>query len=210
MGSVFHPIGSQPPWVYWARRAALVLAALLVVAAVIWVFRPQPDAPVTAVPGTSSASASGTAGASASPSDSPSASPTPTGPLACDATNSGLTLAGYQKVKQNAKQPFRVSVTNTGAQPCILDLKPATFSLTVTSGADRIWSTDDCPKWVPAHKQTLNAKKVYEFTVDWPVTRSAAGCKTAKSILGTGTYVATAAFATDAKARQVFVVTKAK
>ena len=31
MGSLLHPVGSQPPLVYWARRGALVLAVVLVV-----------------------------------------------------------------------------------------------------------------------------------------------------------------------------------
>ena len=50
MGSLFHPIGSQPAWVYWARRGALVLAVVAVIAALIFVFRPQPEAPVAVQP----------------------------------------------------------------------------------------------------------------------------------------------------------------
>jgi len=209
MGSLFHPVGSQPAWVYWARRGAIVLAAVLLIGLVIYMFRPQPEAPVAAVPATTAATPTVSISAEPSTSTSPTASPTPTGPLMCDASNSTLTLAGYQKVKQDAKQTFRVGLTNTGGQPCVLDLKPSTFSLTVTSGSDRIWSTDDCAKWVPSHKQTLKAKKAYEFTISWPVARSSAGCKTTKALLGAGTYVAAATFAADAKARQVFVVTKA-
>jgi hypothetical protein len=210
MGSLFHPVGSQPAWVYWARRGALVLAVVLLVAVAFNVFRPPADARVTAVPVTNSTSVTPPVSATPSDSESPSASPTPTGPLACDATNSSLTIAGYQKVRQDAKQPFKLALTNNGGQPCVLDLKPATFSLTVTSGTDRIWSTDDCDKWVPSHKGTLKSKKAYEFSIVWPVSRSASGCRTPKAMLGPGTYVASAAFASDAKARQVFVVTKAK
>ena len=210
MGSLLHPVGSQPPLVYWARRGALVLAVVLVIAALLFVFRPQPQAPVVATPATSSITTPvSTPTVTPSASDTPSASPTPTGPLTCDATNSQLALAGYQKVKQNGKQLFKLSITNSGKETCILDLKPSTFTLTVASGTDKIWTTDDCDKWVPSHKGKLKAGKVYEFGVTWPVARSTSGCKTSKAVLGTGTYVASAAFATDAKARQVFVVTKA-
>ncbi len=209
MGSLFRPVGSQPAWVYWARRGSIVLAALLLIALVVYVLRPQPESSVGAVPATPTPSVTPAQSATPTESGSPSPSPTPTGPLACDATNSGLTLAGYQKVKQNAKQTFTLAVTNNGAEPCVLDLTPSTFSLTVTSGTDRIWTTDDCDKWVPSHKGTLKSKKSYEFSISWSVNRSAAGCKTLKASLGAGTYVASAAFATDAKARQVFVVSKA-
>lgn len=209
MGSLLHPVGPQPAQVYWLRRGALVLGVVAVVAALAFVFRPQPQVPVTAVPASPSVSAAPTVAATASTSPSPSASPTATGPLACDATNTTLGLAGYKKVKQDAKQPFSLTITNTGKQSCVLDLKPATFSLAVTSGTDRIWTTDHCDKWVPATKRTLKAGKAHEFTITWGVVRSGEGCKTAKSLLGTGTYVASATFAETSKARAVFLVTKA-
>lgn len=209
MGSLLHPAGSQPAKVYWARRGAVLLAVVAVIAALVFVFRPQPSAPVAATPETPSvAPATSAPTVTPSASDSPTASPTPTGPVACDATNSRLALAGYQKVKQDGKQQFTLAVTNSGKETCVLDLKPSTFSLTVASGRDKIWTTGDCDKWVPSHKGSLKAGAAYEFGITWPVVRSAPGCKTVKSLLGTGTYVADAAFTADAKARQVFVVAK--
>ncbi len=212
MGSLFHPVGSQSAWVYWARRGALVLAVVAVVAALIFVFRPQPQTPVAAVPDSPSVTPQApgpSPTASESDSASPSPSPTPTGPLACDASNTTLSLAGFQKVKQDGKQSFRLGITNTGTETCVLEVKPSTFTLTVTSGTDRIWSTDDCTKWVPTQKGKLKAGKTSEFAITWTVARSSADCTLAKTTLGTGTYVASATFAGDAKARQVFQVVKA-
>lgn len=209
MASLLHPVGAQPAWVYWARRAALVVALVALVVVGMMLFRPQAPTTVTGVPETPATTPSMTT-PSGSPSTTESATPAPTGPLVCDPTNSGLTLAGYQKVKQDAKQSFKVAVTNTGSAACVLDLKPANFSLAVTSGTDRIWTTDDCTKWVPARKQTLKPTKAYEFAIEWGVSRSSSGCKQAKGLLNPGTYVATANFADSLKARQVFVVTKAK
>jgi len=207
MGSLLHPVGAQPGWVYWARRAGLVVALVAVIAIGIFLFRP----PEPAIPAGPSTTASEPAASTPAATDTPSvtASPTPTGPLACDQTNSGLSLAGYQKVKQDAKQSFKVGVKNTGAQPCVLDLSATSFSLTVTSGTDRIWSTADCAKWVPAKKQTLKAQQSYEFSIGWDVRRSAKGCKETKALLRPGTYVAQAVFADVEKARQVFLITKA-
>lgn len=209
MGSVLNPVGTQPARVYWLRRGVVVLAVLLLVAALAFVFRPEPEAPVAAVPVSPSPSATPTPSATPSAPATPSASPTPTGPLACDATNTQLGLAAYQKVKQDGKQRFAVTITNSGTQSCVLSLTPATFDLVVTSGSDRIWTTAHCDKWVPTAKQTLKAGKSHEFTISWGVARSGAGCKTGKAVLGAGTYVATATFAEDARARRVFLVTKA-
>ena len=207
MGSLLHPIGGQPAWVYWARRAGLVVALVAVIVIGIALFRPPEPATVSAGPATTPSQPATTPAASAS--TSATATPTPTGPLACDQTNTGLALAGYQKVKQDATQAFKVGMKNTGAQPCVLDLTASSFSLTVTSGTDRIWTTADCAKWVPAKKQTLKAQQSYEFSIKWGVLRSATGCKEAKGLLNPGTYVGQAVFADSMNARQVFVVTKA-
>lgn len=211
MGSVLHPVGSRPTQVYWLRRGAVVLAAVLVVAALAFVFRPQPEEKVSAAPSASASTpAAGTTptpAATTTPSATTSA--TPTGPLACDASNSTLSLAGFQKVKQDGKQTFRLAITNTSKAACVVDLKASTFSLVVMSGSDKIWTTAHCEKWVPAFKGKLKAGKAHEFSIAWGVNRSGQGCRTAKALLGAGTYVASAAYAGDAKARQVFVVTKA-
>lgn len=208
MGSLLQPVGTQPTWVYWARRAVVLVVAVALVAGVWYLFLRPSDRPVTAVPPTPTLTVSTkpTETPSETPSQTP--SPTPTGPAACDQTNTALALAGYQKVKQGGKQPFKVSLTNTGSQNCVLDVKPASFELTVTSGTDRIWSTAHCAKWVPAKKQTLKPKKAYEFSIEWPLQRSASGCKTTKDVLRPGTYVGTATFGEGLKARQVFTINK--
>jgi hypothetical protein len=210
MGSLLHPVGAQPGWVYWARRAGIVAALVAVIVLAIVAFRPPDSADLTAVPaGSPTASTPAASTPAATETSSPTASPTPTGPLACDQTNSGLSLAGYQKVKQDATQSFKVGVKNTGGQPCVLNLSATNFSLSVTSGTDRIWSTADCAKWVPAKKQTLKAQQSYEFSIEWGVLRSGEGCKEVKGKLNPGTYVAQAVFADTVKSRQVFLVTKA-
>jgi len=207
MGSLLQPVGTQPAWVYWARRASVVIALVVVVMVGFWLFRPT-DNPVQAVPAPTVTTPSQPTTPAGTPSATESATPTPSGPLACDQTNTGLALAGYQKVKQDAKQPFKLALTNTGGAACVLDLTPSNFSLTVLSGTDRIWSTDDCAKWVPAKKQTLKPQKAYEFGIEWGVVRSGAGCKEAKALLDKGTYVANAVFVDSVKARQIFLVTK--
>lgn len=210
MGSLLHPVGARPGWVYWVRRAGIVAALVAVIVIVVVAFRPPDPSNITAVPAGSATAGQPSPGTtSATQTPSVTASPTPTGPLACDQTNTSLSLAGYQKVKQDAKQSFKLGVKNTGGQPCVLDLKATNFSLSVTSGTDRIWSTADCAKWAPAKKQTLKAQQSHEFSIEWGVRRSTEGCKEVKGMLNPGTYVADAVFSDTVKSRQVFLVTKA-
>lgn len=206
MGSLLRPIGAQPAGVYWARRALVLVLAVAVLGGIWFLFRPS-EPVITATPASPTPSVS-TPVSTPTPSDTVTPTPSPTGPVVCDQTNTELSLAGYQKVKQGGQQPFKVSLTNTSSQNCVLEVKPATFELTVTSGTDRIWSTAHCAKWVPAKKQTLKPKKAYEFSIEWKLQRSVDGCKTTKDVLRPGTYVGTATFADGLKARQVFTINK--
>lgn len=138
----------------------------------------------------------------------PKPTPTPTGPVICSKENTDLSLAGYQKVAQGGKQTFKVVLTNKGPTQCELKLTDKNFTLEVSSGKDRIWTTDHCTKWVPAEKATIKPGKTHEFTVIWPLKRSAANCKTTKDVIKPGTYVGKAAFDTAATGRQVFLVTR--
>jgi hypothetical protein len=205
MGSVLHPMGSEPSGVYWRRRAVVIAAAVVLVVLVAWIAWPKGSgsaAPqitgLTTPPASSPATpASGT----------PSASPT--GPVACDPGSVAMNLAGYQKVKQGSKQVLRVTIKNTAA-PCVLQVNPTNFDLTVKSGTDRIWTTGDCAKWVPVAKDVqLKQGQTHQFDVTWGLVRSKPTCATTKDALKPGTYVATATLAKRVTALQVFVITKA-
>lgn len=211
MGSLLQPSGAQPPSVYWRRRALVMVVALIVVAFVVWAVWPKGQP--AAEPTPSAAVTASTAPASASPtpvsspvSPSPSATPTPTAPQACASGVTRVGLAGFQKLKKGAPQTFKVALTNTGTVPCILSVSGSTFALTVTSGSDRIWSTDDCSSWVPAKKLSLRPQQSYAFDITWSATRSKKTCKTTKDPVAPGTYVAKATFPGATAARVVMVI----
>lgn len=91
------------------------------------------------------------------------------------------------------KMTFKLSVINGSAVTCIVELTPKTFELKIFSGSDRIWSSDDCAKWLdakPSHR--LGVEKAYEWTIDWTGQRSESSCDLTGG-LKAGTYVATAA-----------------
>lgn len=216
MGALLHPVGPENPRVYWTRRAIVLVAIVAVALTTAWAFWPRPPA-VSAVPApamttpapsapATSATPAGSTTTTAKPSVTP--SPTPTGPVTCLPTNTRLTVAGFQEVKAGSKQVFTLSAANDSADACILAIKPSTYRLTVTSGADKIWTTAHCDRWLPVKTVTLKPGQQHEFTVTWPMRRSSNGCKTPKDAIRPGTYVATAEYLITATARQVMRVTK--
>lgn len=203
MGSLLHPVGPEEPRVYWVRRSLVAVVALALVAGVAWLVWPK-EPVVSAVPPPTTTS-SVTASGSSTPATSitPTPSPTATGPVACDPTLMKLDVAGFQKVKVGAENTaFTLTVTNNTKVACILTISSETYTLTVTSGKDRIWSTADCAKWIPEAELTLDGGATHEFSVTWTLRRSSAKCKLTKDELKPGTYVATASLSDQASAKQ--------
>jgi hypothetical protein len=60
--------------------------------------------------------------------------------------------------------------------------------VTIVSGKDRIWSTEDCDDWITAGSQSVEPGGKYQWTLDWTLRRSSADCKLAKAQLKPGTY----------------------
>lgn len=204
MGSLLQPVGPEEPRVYWIRRTLVAVVIATVVAGLIWLLWPQP-AVVTAAPAPGASSP----GAATTPQATSSTAPVePAGPQACDPSAVRLTVAGFQRVKVSAKQVFTLSVINGGKEPCILTISSKTYSLTVSSGDDRIWSTDHCAKWLPEKKVTVKPETAHEFEVSWPLRRSKAKCTVVKGKLNAGTYVAEATLLKSAKAKQVVQLVK--
>lgn len=200
MGSLLHPVGPEEPRVYWVRRSLVAVVVLALVVGVAWLVWPR-ESVISAVPPPTSPSVTPSVSTTSTPSPSP--SPTPTGPVACDPTLMKLGVAGFQKVKVGAKNTaFTLTVTNNTKVACVLTISPKTYKLTVTSGKDRIWSTADCEKWLPAKETVVEAGVSHEFSVTWTLRRSSEGCKLAKDKLKPGTYVATASLDGKVTAKQ--------
>lgn len=186
----------------------MLAVALLVVIGVVVVWPKGSPAPAPVAVTVSAGTSPGAVTANPSASAAASASPTPVGPQPCVAENLRLSLAGYQKLAQGAKQPFTVAIKNAGTESCVLTVNSTTFVLAVTSGSDRIWSTADCAAWVPTKKLTLKHQASYQFQVGWPLVRSTPTCKTSKAAVNPGTYVGEATFSGSLKDRVVMLITK--
>ena len=193
----WQPVGPEPASTYWLRRAMVLLATLVVLYAVVALVArddgsetlsqgdpttvpPSPPASVDASPPTQSASAS--------PSDSASAEP-----VACADSDLAVSAKAERSSYPRGATPTLVlSVRNDSPRPCRRDLGQGAAELVVTSGRDRIWSSDDCAPGGPPGPVVLTPQKLQVIRVTWPATRSRPGCTGPKTPIEPGTYVVSA------------------
>lgn len=208
MSAVLHPVGPRPPRVYWVRRLVLVV---LVVALVAGGFLA-----VQALRG-GSASEDPTDGAGAQVTDDPAAlgegagedagedAGAADGPAACAPTDLAVTLTtDARSYPAGTPVVLTVAITNNAATSCTVDAGEASREILVTSGADRIWSSFDCPAEPAERLLLLPSGARDEVAVTWGRTRSAAGCPADLPGPRAGTYTAVASVAGAASTAAVF------
>lgn len=174
MSSVLSPVGPQPARVYWLRRV-LVLGIPLILIIVIAV------------------SCSGGGGKPSAGSGGPQTTPTDTSGTTNDCLASDLSAAintstDTYDVGQSAL--FTGVLTNVGTSACRLTTSPSTEIWTVTSGADRVWTTGPsagCPQSTVATTKVLEAGASRQISISWDGKRLLPGC-TAGDPAANGTY----------------------
>lgn len=100
------------------------------------------DASATPTASTSE-TATAAAGESAAPTQTP--TPTPTGPAECAAP--ALVVAAVLDATSyaaDAQPQLSLSITNTGAEACVMNVGTAVQVYTISSGADVIWVSSHC------------------------------------------------------------------
>lgn len=218
LDAILRPVGPEPPGTYWRRRGGLLLAlltALLLARActgpdatpagsVVGSGGPAGPASVSPAPAASAASAAPAATAPTVP-PTPAGAGTPTAPAAAStvpstaatppaspaALCSALTVAAEtdERVYPAGGRPrLSLVVTNLGREPCRADVGQPARELRVVSGADRIWSSDDCSPGGESSVRELAPGQRLVFTVPWSVSRSRPGCPTGLPKPGAGTY----------------------
>ena len=84
---------------------------------------------------------------------------------------------------------FTVTITNNGAQTCLVDAGEANRVVTVVSGTDRVWSSADCVAADAAERTLLLAPGASDTTqLAWNRVRSAEGCPAGQPAPRPGTY----------------------
>lgn len=183
----WQPVGPLPAATYWRRRAA-VLLTFLAVGVVVALLLPEDGQDALR-------SADGAGEPSASPSPDPTAQPstTPEPPQLCadDALEVQATADAAQ-YPPGAAAALTLTVRNTGAAPCRRALGQDAVELVVTSGEDRIWSSDDCEPGGPQGEVVLAPGEARTARASWPLVRSAPGCPPDQAAAQPGTYRVTA------------------
>jgi hypothetical protein len=220
MSGLLRPVGPETKQTYWARRA-LVFGAMMVLAVAVTLIingttsgsaiRSSPTAAYS-VPISASPSSTETA-ISAPVAVGPSASATSTGPapeaterkastkktdgrglLDCSAEELRPTLTGKQRLVPKKRNTFQLSLINGSDQTCMARVTPTNFELKIYSGSDRIWSTADCPSVIKPISRKLGSEHAVAWTLTWDGKRSKPDCRSAREAPRPGKYVATAQF----------------
>jgi hypothetical protein len=193
---VLHPVGPLPASTYWRRRLVL----LVVLVAVVLLVR--------SCAGGGSEKAGGAASPTPTPVVTHSPTPAPTappaaGPVGC--SDKALTLTTSTDAGQygvGATPRITLTVKNVSAAACRRDL--GSLELTVYSGPDRIWASDDCAPRAGVSVQTLGAGATLQTTKTWNGKRSARGCAGDRAQAKSGTYTVRAHVGTLVSTVSVF------
>jgi hypothetical protein len=191
MRTVVHPRGRLPARVYWFRRSLVALTALALVFAIGRLLGGSgPESPADTASVTAAAPSTppsrGVAGplpieptttaTSGRPAPSPTGSPVvlamPTGPCAVDEIT--VTPSVPTGV---AGRPVDVVLELTGIKPaCTFSVSSRTLVAKVTSGKDRIWTTQDCPASIKASSTVVRSGAPTKVVVSWSGRRSDDDC----------------------------------
>ena len=194
MTAVTRPRGPLPARVYWTRRLLLVAVAFALVFGIARLLgssgsgtpeaRPVGAAASSSTPATGSltpqttpdvsALSTGRAANKKIPSPTPTPLASPTGACADSdvvATPSvkGTAYAGHSVV-------FTMTLTTLSSPACTWDVSSKVMAVKVTSGSDRIWSTQDCSGAVPKQSVVVRKDHPVDVSVAWNGQRSDSDC----------------------------------
>lgn len=113
----------------------------------------------------------------------------PDGP--CQADEVGVTPVVTGKY---AGEPVTIDLHLAGTRAaCTFTVNPRTVALRVTSGPDRIWSSQDCPRAIPTKSVVVRSAVPAVVTVSWSGRRSDGTCSASNQWARPGYYHAVAA-----------------
>jgi hypothetical protein len=199
MGSVRHPRGRLPQRVYWVRRSVVLGVALLLVFGIGKLLGGNGQDPA------SSGVEASTTSSSQQPSEStaiapvaPSASAQPKGkaallPPSGDCKDDEVSVLPSVARAWGA-QPIAIRLGLQGIAPaCTFHVSPQSVVVKITSGSDRIWSSQDCPSSIkPADVVVRSGVPTY-VNVVWSGRRSDDSCSRNTNWANKGFYHAYAA-----------------
>ncbi len=170
MSSIRNPVGPQPPNVYWRRRLIVLIGIVAVIVVILLiVFAPKGGSPSAADTKTPSPHAT-------DPNPDPSFTGGATDAASGACAPSVITITPITDAASYAAgtQPqLSMSITNSGAKACSIDVGTKAQDYIITSGADSIWNSADCQTDATSSVQTLQpGKTLTTQPFPWSRTRS--------------------------------------
>ena len=210
------PIGPEPPMVYWLRRGAIAVVALVVIVALWWLLgsRGSSDTPAPAASASAAASAVPSAPTSLAPMPTPTGSgdavasaPASADPAATEAAATGEILdcknADIAVEASTDKDTYKV-----GAKPVLTMTIQNTSSLEITSGGYHVWSSDDCGAGTQSKVITLKPGKKVGTSIEWNGKVTTKGCPTKGTPAKAGRYQVTGKNLKAKSPASTFLLTK--
>ncbi len=193
----------------------LSLLALLVISALVWggvavagaLAGPDADAPepfqTAPTPASSSATEEPDKGSPEKTADGeqPAGAEDGTCPPAAVKVEAATDAAAYPA---GANPLLTLSVTNTGAEPCKINVGTTQMEFVVTSGSDRIFSSADCQDGAEDLLKEFEPGATEKANFTWERLRSAPGCAPVASNPNPGWYVFTARLGETTSEKAVF------
>lgn len=205
MSSVTRPRGPLPPRVYWVRRAIVAAVALLLVVGVSKLLGGGGDGkdstpaaeivsnqPTTSAPATRTPGKKGAKGAQQAQPRKPKRTPLPQPQGPCADSDVVVTPA-VEKAHAGGVVTIALLITSKTAPACTFEVSRDSVVLKLTSGDDKIWTTQQCPKAVPTATVIARQQVPGRVEVNWHGHRSNEGCTSAAPWALPGYYHAVAA-----------------
>lgn len=205
--ALLHPRGPLPPGTYWRRRA-VTLGLVVLVLFLLARSCGGPDKTATVTP---ERTPSPTLQATTPPATRPTAAATtPAAALVpCPDNVIEVSARADAQTYAPARRPIlTLGIANKGTVPCTRDVGQAAREIRITSGNDRVWSSDDCSPGGGAQVVTLQPQAApVTFAVTWSRKRSAPGCPAGTETAPAGTYRVTGRFGQVVSTGDTFTLT---
>ena len=204
MSPTIRPRGPLPSRVYWTRRILVLGVPLLLVVVIARVLSGSADGRDDPAATASQVSAETTPAPTeeAAPEGEPT-EPTPLGPAAPGADGKGkgkkgkkdvppepvlaapsgpctaddiVALATIVQAPGGSDVPITFNLRTRETEACTWQVSPESFTVTITSGDDDIWSTRECPMAIPVQDVVVRREIDTPVTVVWSARRSDETC----------------------------------
>lgn len=171
-------MGPEPPWVYWLRRAIILLAVLTLVVGAFWLITGRGSSRTDSTPVAVSASAAASASSAASPtSPTSTAAPEPATPTDClDSAIVVEASTGSTKYVVGETPQLTLTIGNIGEVSCLRDVGPKANELEITSGGYHVWSSDDCNASNKSKIAVLKPGEKVASSITWDGQTTQKGC----------------------------------